>query len=53
MKSFKVWLEEKMSENKCVRCGATGKSNYTSFAKIDGKLYCDACARQARREDNK
>lgn len=57
MKSFKVWIEEQMSESKCVRCGATGagnaKSKYTSFSKVDGKVYCDACARQVRREENK
>jgi hypothetical protein len=57
MKKFKMWLEEKTIQTKCYKCGATGKedlpSKHTSFTKIQGKTYCDACARQIRREENK
>ena len=57
MKKFTTWLEEKTIETKCSKCGATGKgdvpSKYTTFTKIQGKTYCDTCAKQMRREENK
>lgn len=60
MRKFSEWLlvreEAKVTKNdKCAKCGATGgtKASYTTFSNVNGKTYCDACARQLRREENK
>lgn len=53
MQKFTEWLIFREQQDKCVKCGASGTGKYDSFIKVQGKTYCDACARQVRREENK
>lgn len=59
MRTFTEWLvirEEVNASDKCSRCGASGENKKGMpgvSSKIEGKTYCDTCARQIRREENK